>query len=231
MPPLTTSLRRFAPLAVLAAGFVAAYSFGLGEYLSLDALQTHKDALQNTVTQNPVLAGLAFVLAYTAAVAFSLPVASLLTLLGGFLFGLILGTVLVLTGATLGAVLVFLAARSAFGTTLRQKAERFTGKFGDKLNANPVGFLLFLRLVPLFPFFVVNIVPALFHIPLRTFVWTTFVGILPGTAIYVNVGQALGSLNNLGDIISPQTLVALSLLGALALVPTLYNHFKNKVKP
>lgn len=221
-------LRRFALPALLLAGFAAAYALGLHHLLTLENLKNHRDELQTFARTNPVTAGGAFVLAYAAAVGFSLPVASLLTLLGGFVFGLWLGTGLVVIAATLGATLVFVAARSAFGDGLRKKVAGMEGRFSNQIRDNQVGFLLFLRLVPLFPFFVVNILPALFPVPLRTFAWTTLIGILPGSAVYVNIGRTLGDIDTLSDIISGQTLLALTLLGVLSLVPTAYNSFKKK---
>lgn len=226
--PTAQLLRRFAVPALLLALATALVLTDTHTLLSLEAIQSRRADLAQQVAAHPLMAGVAFGALYTGAVALSLPVATVLTLLGGFLFGLVWGTLLVVTSATLGAILVFSVARGAFGEGLRRKAGALQDRFARPLAENPVGFLLFLRLVPVFPFFIVNIAPALLNVRLRTFAWTTALGILPGTAVYVNVGRSLGDLTSLRDLASPQTLLTFGLLGALALVPGLYKHYKNQ---
>lgn len=155
-------------------------------------------------------------------------IATLLTLLGGFLFGLVQGTLLVVTGATIGASIIFLVAKTSLGSTLREKAGPFYEKIEANMKDNAVGYLLFMRLVPLFPFVAVNVVPALFNVSLRVFILTTFFGIIPGSGVYVYFGQQLGNIESLGDLVSPQVLLAFALLGVFALIPTLYTQFKNR---
>ena len=222
------SILRFAPLVILIGAIVTAYKFGLHEYLSLDSIKAQKDHFQGMIDANPILAPFAFVGLYASAVALSLPIATLLTLLSGFLFGLVQGTLLAVTGATIGATIIFVVAKTSLGSTLREKAGGFYDKIEANMKENAVGYLLFMRLVPIFPFVAVNVVPALFNVPLRIFVLTTFFGIIPGTGVFVYFGQQLGSIESLGDLASPQVLFAFALLGIFALIPTLYTQFKKR---
>lgn len=216
------------PLAILISVIGYAYSAGWHEALSLESLQEQKEGFQAYTAENPLLAGLAFAGAYTAAVALSLPIATLLTLLGGFLFGKWVGTLLVVSGATIGAAIIFSVAKTSLGETLRNKAGGLYDKVSKNMEENALGYLFFMRLVPVFPFVLVNILPALFNVKLRIFVLTTFLGILPGTFVYVNLGQTLGDINSLGDLVSTQTILSFALLGLFALIPTLYKQFKNR---
>lgn len=221
---------RFIPLIVLIGLIALAYIYGLNEYLSLEQIKEQKDHFKDYIDAHPILAPLIFIAIYTICVALSLPIATFLTLLGGFLFGLVHGTFLVVTGATIGATILFLIAKTSLGTTLRDKAGSFYGKIETNMNENAVGYLLFMRLVPLFPFVAVNVVPALFNVSLRIFILTTFFGIIPGSAVYVYFGQQLGDIKNLSDLASPQTLLAFTLLGLFALIPTLYNQVLKRKK-
>ena len=161
-------------------------------------------------------------------VALSLPIASLLTLLSGVLFGVVQGTIFVVIAATTGATIIFIVAQTSLGRTLRMRAGKFYQKIEANMNDNAVGYLLFLRLVPIFPFFVVNVVPALFNVKLRVFLLSTFFGIIPGSAAYVYFGQQLGEIETMGDLASPELMLAFILLGMFALIPTLYKQFKNR---
>lgn len=224
------TILRFLPLVVLAGTIVAAYKFGLHEYLTLDSIKAQKEEFQSLIDGNPLLAPIAFVGLYAAAVALSLPIATLLTLLGGFLFGAIQGTIMVVTAATIGATIIFLVAKTSLGATLREKAGPLYGKVEGNMKDNAMGYLFFMRLVPIFPFVLVNILPALFNVPLRIFIITTFFGILPGSAVYVYFGQQLGEINALSDLARPELLLAFALLGVFAVIPTLYTQYKNKKK-
>ena len=223
-------IRRWAPLAFLVLLIAGTYATGLHHYVSLERLQIQKLLFLDYANSTPVFSALIFVSSYTGAVALSLPVATLLTLLGGFLFGTWLGTLYVVTGATAGATIVFLIARSALGTTLREKAGGIYIKIESHMQENAVGYMLFMRLVPLFPFFLVNIVPALFNVKPRTYVLTTFFGIIPGTFVYVNLGTALGEIDTLNDLVSGKTLMAFTLLGLFALVPAVYKKIRKSEK-
>lgn len=223
-------LKRFLPLILIVLLIGAVWASGFMDMVNLEAVKAQRGQLLDTVGAHPVLSAAAFVVLYAAAVALSLPIATVLTLLGGFLFGRWLGTLLIVIGATAGASVIFLIARSALGNTLRKKAGTLYNKIAANMEKNAVGYMLFMRLVPLFPFFAVNIVPALFNVRLLPYVLTTFLGIIPGTFVYANVGRELGTIESLSDLASPATLTAFTLLGLFALIPTLYKQFKGRKK-
>lgn len=224
-------LVRLWPLAALALGLGAFFALGLHRHLSLDALSEHRAALASLAQARPVLAASAFVLAYAAATALSVPGASVLTLAGGLLFGAALGSAYAVAGATTGAVAVFLAARSALGGALRRRAGPWLDRFAAGFRDDAFSYLLVLRLVPLFPFWLVNLVPAFLGVRLGTFALATLVGIVPGTIVYASVGAGLGAVldagrtPDLGVLLRPQVLLPLLGLAALALVPVAYRRF------
>ncbi len=228
------SLRRLLPLIVLAAGLAAFFALGLHKYLTLDTLRDNRQALAGWVADNWLLAALAYVGAYIAIVAFSLPAALVATLTGGFLFGTVFGGLLTVVGATIGATLLFLAARTALGDMLRAKAGPKLRKLEEGFGENAFSYMLVLRLVPLFPFFLVNLAPAFLGVPLRTYVVATFLGILPGTFVYASLGNGLGAIfeagrdPDLGLIFQPQVIGPILALALLALVPVVYRRFSGK---
>lgn len=224
------ALKRWLPLVVIVVLIGAAWKSGIMESLSLDAIQSQREHLLGMVAAHPLLSVAGFVGLYAVAVALSLPISLMLTLIGGFLFGRWLGTAAIVVGATTGATIIFLIARSTLGDTLRGKAGSLYNKVAANMDKNAVGYMLFMRLVPLFPFFLVNIVPALFNVRLLPYVATTFIGIIPGTFVYANLGRELGTISSLSDLASPQTLIAFTLLGLFALVPTLYKQMKDRKK-
>ena len=223
-------IKRWAPLIVLAVLMAAAFASGLHEKISLSVLQENKGAMLEAVASRPVFTALIFMAIYIVFVALSLPAATLLTLTGGFLFGPFFGTFYVVTAATIGATIIFFAAKTSLGATLREKAGGLYKRIEGNMNENAAGYLLFMRLVPVFPFFLVNIVPALFNVKPRTYILTTFFGIMPGSFVYVNLGGQLATIENLSDLVSMQTLLAFALLGVFALIPTLYKQIKGKKK-
>lgn|SRR5262245_42277526 len=203
----------------------AFFFFDLKSYLSLDALKANRDNLLVFTQDHYVPAVALFILVYILQTAFSLPGATIMTLGGGFLFGSLWGPLYVNIGATTGATLAFLAARYLF----RQWVER---KFGDRLGAiqegfakNAFNYLLTLRLIPFFPFFLVNLLSGLTRVKVRTYVVATAVGIIPGSAVYTFAGRQLGTINALSELASPRVLLALTLLGLLMLVPIIYRKF------
>lgn len=218
------------PLLFLCGGAAAVYFSGIGEHFSLNDIQARKDEFLAFKEAHFFEAAAIFLALYTAIVALSLPFATVLTLLGGFLFGKIWGTVFVVSAATLGATVIFTVAKSSVGAVLRKRAGGLYKKIEAQMQDGAVSYLLFVRLVPLFPFFLVNIVPALFNIRLRVFVLTTFFGIMPGTFVYVNVGEALGDIERTSDLVSPEILAAFALLGVFALIPHLYRAVFRKDK-
>jgi uncharacterized membrane protein YdjX (TVP38/TMEM64 family) len=219
-------------LALVFAGAVAAF-FALGgyRYLTLDTIKANRDALL-AFTQAHYAQALVIAFAvYVAAAAFSLPGGLLLSLTCGFLFGRWVGTVLVVFAASIGATLLFVAARYVFADALRKRL----GALGETINAgftrNAFSYMLFLRLVPACPFFLVNLAPAFTSIPLRTFVAATFIGIIPGTFVFVNLGETLGRIDSLQGLVSWETLGAFALLGVLALVPIVVRRRSSRAAP
>lgn len=227
-------MRRFLPLAAVVAAIGLAWGLGLGDYLTLDQLRAHHRTLTGLVATHPLAAPLAYLALYTAAVAVSLPGAVLLTITGGFLFGATLGTTLTVIAATTGATLIFLAARSAFGGLLRGRAESALGRMEAGFRRDAFSYLLVLRLVPLFPFFIVNLVPAFLGVGLGTYVGATLIGIVPATLVYTLAGCGLGSILESGgefslkSVLTPEMLAALLGLALLALVPVVYKRFAGR---
>lgn len=219
------TLKRLLPLAVLVALIGAAFVLRLDRYLTLDALRDNRATLLAFVESNRLTAVLGFMLAYAGVVALSLPGATIMTLAGGFLFGVALGASLTVVGATLGAAALFLIARSALGDVLRQRAGPFLSRMADGFSKDAFSYLLFLRLVPAFPFWAVNLAPALLGMRLVPFVVATAIGIIPGTTVYSAFGAGLGRVFdaggevNLKDVFSPPLIAALIGLGVLSLLP------------
>ncbi len=201
-------------LAAIGAFLLLRWS-GLASYLSLDTLKTHREALTNGVQGSLVLASLAYVAVYVVAVAFSFPGAVFLTLAGGFLFGATLGTLLTVTGATIGATLIFLFAKAIFGENALDRFGAPAAKLAEGIRRNAGPYLLVLRLVPLFPFFLVNLVPAFVGVKLLTYVLTTFFGIIPGTAVFSLAGAGLGSVLDQGAAITPGSILTPEIIAGL----------------
>jgi uncharacterized membrane protein YdjX (TVP38/TMEM64 family) len=226
------TIRRFLPLAVLAAGLVAFFALGINRYLSLSALADNREALLAWVQRSGALAPLAFIAVYAVAVATSVPGGAVLTIAGGFLFGTVLGTVYAVIGATIGAIAVFLAARTALGEPLRARAGPWLRKMEDGFRDNAVSYMLVLRLVPLFPFWLVNLVPAFLGVSFASYAATTLIGIIPGTVVYASVGNGLGAVVDAGRmpdvnlLTDPEILLPLLALSLLSLVPVVYKWAK-----
>jgi uncharacterized membrane protein YdjX (TVP38/TMEM64 family) len=214
--------RLWIALAVVALLVVLRFT-GLGDLLSLETLARHRAALDGFVARNAVLAAAGYVLVYVAAVAFSVPGAVVLTLSGGLLFGAVAGTLLTTVAATIGATLVFLFARRIFGADALEKLGPRAAKLAEGIRRDAVAYLLVLRLVPIFPFFLVNLVPAFCGVRPAVFAGTTLVGILPGTAVFTLAGAGLGDVLaaggtfEIGRVLTPTVLGALLGLAALSL--------------
>jgi uncharacterized membrane protein YdjX (TVP38/TMEM64 family) len=222
------SWRRLIPVLVFVAGLVAFFALGLERYLSIDALRQHRSVLLAWVETSGPLAALVFMAVYITTVAFSLPGATILTIAGGFLFGSVWGTVLVIISATLGATVLFSIARTTLGDVLRAKARAWLPRLEAGFRQHALSYLLVLRLVPIFPFFIINLVPAFLGVPLSTFILGTFLGIIPGTFVYATVGAGLGSVFDAGGtfslrgVLTPQIVTALVGLAVLAMIPVIY---------
>ncbi len=228
--------RRWWPLAVIVAGAAVAWWL-FGDRLSFETLRENREALLDWRDRNWALAAAVYFVGYAAAVAFSLPGALAMTLTGGFLFGLVWGTLLTLFAATLGAAGIFLAAKTSLGDRLGTKLEGRGGwmaRLRRGVEENQVPVLLLMRLVPAVPFFLANLAPAFLGVALPTFAWTTFVGIAPGTAVYTWVGDGLGAVfeaggtPDLGLIFEPQILGPLLALCGLAALPMVLKAWKGK---
>ena len=213
-------------VALFVGAIAAFFAFDGQHYLSLETIKANRDALLSFADRHFVAAlAIAFVV-YAGAIALSLPGGLVLSLAMGFIFGRWVGTALVVIAATVGATLVFLAARYLFADAARKRL----GTLGERINAgfteNAFSYLLFLRLVPAFPFFLVNLAPAFTAIPLRTYILATLIGIIPGTFVYVNLGQTLGRIDSLQGLVSRETLLAFGLLGLFALLPVAWKKLK-----
>lgn len=231
-----TKLASKLPILLILAAAVAGAVF-LRDHLSFEALAANRDRLLAFRDAHFAVSVLAFVAAYAAIVALSLPGAAVATLTGGFLFGLFPGVVLNVTGASLGACLIFLAARAGFAAGIAARLDRSDGavaRLVRGLRDNPWSALLVMRLVPAVPFFVANLVPALAGIRLVPFAATTFLGIIPGALVFTSVGSGLGQVfaaggrPDLGVILEPQVLLPMLGLAALSALPMILKRFRKE---
>ncbi|MDR7028669.1 TVP38/TMEM64 family protein [Rhizobium rosettiformans] len=232
------SIWRYAPVVLVIAGLVLGYALGLQNYLSLTFLAEQREALRAYVNANFLWSALLFLAVYILAVAFSFPAASVLTIFGGFLFGWLIGGALVAVGATIGASILFLATRSAFGGFLRHRVDGVVKKMADGFRENAFGYLFVIRLAPVFPFFVVNIAAALFDISLGRFFTATLFGILPGTFAYAYLGQGVDSVlvaaqasgreAQISDLVTPEITLAFFALAFVALIPTVVKQIRKR---
>ncbi|MFZ5835234.1 MAG: TVP38/TMEM64 family protein [Pseudomonadota bacterium] len=226
------SLTRLWPVALFLAVLWAFFAFELDKYLSFEALRENRAFLTEWTAANRGLAVLVYMAIYTVVVAFSLPGGAVMTISGGFLFGPFLATPVTVIAATLGASLLFLAARTALGDQLRARAGPAMRNMEAGFRENELSYMFVLRLVPLFPFFVVNLAPAFLGVSLRNYVIATFFGIIPGTLVYVLVGNGLGAVFDAGGtpdltiIFKPEILLPILGLAALALIPVIYKRIQ-----
>ena len=216
--PQARNRRPLIILGLIATVAATLWATGAHEWLSLEQLQRQADALQAQVAARPWQAAALFFLGYVLVTALSIPGAAVMTLAAGALFGLLQGVVLVSFASTIGATLAFLVARVGFRDALR-------ARFGERLRDIDAGiardggfYLLTLRLVPAFPFFLVNLLSGLTSLPLRTYYWVSQLGMLPATIVYVLAGTQLAQVRSLGDVLSPGLLGALVALGLLPLL-------------
>ncbi|CEG61533.1 TVP38/TMEM64 family protein [Legionella micdadei] len=230
------TIRRWIPLFILLCLLGLFFGLRLNRYLSFSALREHRALLLSWTQTHFLLSVMLFMGCYTLAVAISIPGAVFFTIAGGFLFGVFTGVLLVVISATLGATLLFFAVRTSLGEWLTKKASGSIGRMRLGFQRNAFSYLLTLRLIPLFPFWVVNIVPALLNVSAKTFILATLIGIIPGSFIYVLVGNGLSQVfatnqtPNLAIIFEPQVLGPLLALAALSLMPALYQFFNSRCK-
>lgn len=239
-------VKRFLPLIVLAVLVAVVFLNGWHKYLSLAQIAENREALRGFVDGNYLLAIGAYVALYIAVVALSVPGGALLTITGGFLFGWLVGGIATVIAATAGATVLFLIAKTSLGETLAAKAGPWLQKLSEGFQSDALNYLLFLRLVPAFPFWLVNLAPALLGVSLGTFVIATFVGIIPGTFAFAFLGAGLDSIIDKqrevhqacldkqseaggagectfsldpGSLLTPELLAAFVALGIVAIIP------------
>ncbi len=231
-PPL--SVRRLLPLGFVLAAIIAFFALGLGRYLTFEALAQNRGWLLQEVARLGAFAALLFIALYVLVAALSLPGAAILSLASGFFFGTWLGGLYSLIGATIGASLIFLIARTSLGEPLRRRAGPFLRRVEAGFRRDAASYLLVLRLVPIAPFWLVNLVPAFFGVPLRVFVVASFFGMAPAAFIYASVGAGLGAILEAGGtpdlhiVFQWRILAPLIALSALACMPIGYKWYRRR---
>jgi uncharacterized membrane protein YdjX (TVP38/TMEM64 family) len=250
LPRPVARARRFLPVVVVGALALLVYTMGWHRELSLESLVHHRATIDQFVGDHRLAAIAGFIAIYIAVVALSVPGAVFLTTTGGFLFGVLVGGLTSIVGATIGATGVFLIAKSAFGEFLLRRAGPVAAKLAAGFRADAFSYLLFLRLVPVFPFFLVNLATALTGVKLRTFVAATAIGIVPGTFAYALFGAGLDSVIAMQETVynacraagrqdcrldfdlktafTPQLLAGLVALGIAALIPVAVKYFRGR---
>ncbi|MGE0628964.1 MAG: TVP38/TMEM64 family protein [Hyphomicrobiaceae bacterium] len=252
--PRSATFRRWLPLTLLVAVMAVVFAMGWHRYISLKSIGLNYEALRSFIDAHLLLALLVFALAYVAVVALSFPGAFIMTLAGGLLFGWQLGSVAAVIGATIGATILFVVVNTSLGSSLSDRAGPFIARLGDGFRKNALSYMLFLRLVPVFPFCVVNLVPAIVGVPLSTFVIGTAVGIIPGSIAYSLAGAGLGSVVaaqnaaykaclagnpadpgtacpydiDVGALVTPELVYAGIALGIVALIPVVIRTWSNR---
>ena len=223
-------LRRFWPLLLILPLLAAALAAGVQRQVNWSALTTHEAALRRLVSEVPLLAAAAYVAAYAALVTLSVPFGVLFTVTGGLLFGTLAGGLLAVSGATSGAILLFLVARTALGPLLAARAGPFLDRVRPGLQRDGFSYLLALRLIPAVPFWLTNLAPALVGIKLATFAGATVLGIMPAAFVFASVGAGVGGVlarggqPDLSLIWSPPVLLPLLGLAVLSLLPVGWRH-------
>ncbi len=225
-------VRQFWPVAALAVVVVAFFVFGPDNTRIFQELREHRGALLDFVADHAVFAGVAYAVVYALAIALSVPGGAMMTIAGGFIFGWWLATVYVVFAATVGATALFLVARGAVGNRFRARAGPWMAKMEAGFQENALSYLLMLRLIPVFPFFVVNLVPAFLGVTVRTYVIATFFGIIPGCIVFSSVGNGLGAVldaggtPDVGIIFEPTIILPLIGLVVLAVMPVVYKKLR-----
>ncbi len=217
-------------LLIFVGGFSAFFLLGGDQYFNFSILKANRDRLLAYTHNHYWLILIGTMAIYTASTALSLPVATLLSLTTGFLFGLWVGTAIILFSATLGATLAFLAARYVFAETVSRRMGTMAKKLISEFHRNDFNYLLFLRLVPLFPFWLINLATAFTPIKVQTYVAATAIGIIPGAFVFTNLGQSLGRIDSPDQLLSFKTISALILLGIFALIPIFVKKFRSTKK-
>ncbi len=232
--PATTSWRRFLPFAVLLAGLIAFFALGLHRYVNFETIARHRVTLLLWVDAHPVLTPLAFTCLFALTIACLIPSGVIFAVTGGFLFGTVVGGICTVIGATVGITVVFLAARTAFRDLLRAKTGPMLRRMEDGIRRHAFSYLLVLRLIPVLPFFVVNIVPALLGVPFRTYFVASTLGFVPTIFVLASIGSGLGAVFDAGGtpdagiLLEPEIFLPLLGLAVLALIPVIYRRFRKE---
>jgi len=225
------STRNILLLVLFLAVIIGLRLSGVGNLLTFENLQKNKDALLAYVQDNAVASILIYILVYIAAIALNVPGAAVLTIAGGFLFGTLPAILYVNIGATTGAVLAFLSARYLLGSRLQESYGAQLAKFNGEMEQNGNRYLLTVRLLPVFPFFLVNFLSGLTRVPLTTFAWTTSLGIIPGSLVYSFAGSQIESVHSLGDILTAKILLSFGLLALFTLAPAVIGRMRKRPSP
>ena len=235
--PRRAAWRRWLPLGIILIGLVLVFVFDIDELASFQHLRAHHQRLSDYVAAHYLQAALGYLMLYVLFVALSLPGAIWLTVAAGFLFGAITGTILAVVAATIGATLLFLATRTSLSDYLHAHAGPWLARVERGFADNQWSYLLMMRLFPAVPFFIANLVPAFLGVPLSVFVITTFIGIIPATAIFATVGAGLGSVLDtsadlsLHSLMTPQVEGALVGLAVLAAAPVAVKFLRRRRAP
>ncbi|SJZ45594.1 Uncharacterized membrane protein YdjX, TVP38/TMEM64 family, SNARE-associated domain [Trichlorobacter thiogenes] len=222
------NIKKIALALVGIAVIILFFYFDMQRFLTLSALKANRQTLLDYYAAHKLFTMAGFMAIYIVQTALSLPGAAILSLAAGAIFGSIMGTVYANMAATIGATLAFLVTRYLLRDVVLNKFGSKLEGMNRELETRGFSYLLFLRLVPLFPFFLINLAAGLTRLPLRAFFFGTMLGIIPGGFVYVNAGASLATIDSLSGIASPRVLGSFALLGLFALVPVLYNKFKNK---
>jgi uncharacterized membrane protein YdjX (TVP38/TMEM64 family) len=248
---LLVMLKRFGPLLLIAAVMIAVLALGWHQHVSLENIVSQRERFRHVLEAHKVLAVAAYILTYIGFVALSLPGALILTVTGGLLFGWLIGGLAAVAGATIGATLLFVVARTALGDSLSTRAGPWFAKLREGFKEDGMCYLLFLRLVPAFPFWFVNIAPAILGVPLRTFDVATFFGIIPATFAFAAAGAGLDSVIaaataeysrclaregaqacklsvQASSLVTKELILALVLLGLVALIPVALKKWRSR---
>lgn len=223
---MNTYIKRIVIAACLIAIMVALRFVGIGDYINMNFFLQHKHVVSNFIAQWPILARMLYMMVYTLVVAFAIPISIILTVVGGYFFGVVQATILSVFSATVGAFISFLVFRHLLYESMQVKYGKQLAPLTNNIRMHGANYILFLQLLPITPFGFIVIAASLAGLASWTFLWATATGILPGTFIYAYAGQELGSLDSFSGIFAPKFVIPLVLLALLALVPIVLRHFK-----
>lgn len=222
--------RRLLPLGIIAIALAAFFAAGLQQYFSIESLSKNQAAIREFATNNRLLTMMIIVAIYATVTAISFPGAAIMTLLSGFVLGTVYGGISVIVGATIGATIIFLAGRSAAGDVLTRRGGSHVAKLEQGFSKNALSYLFVLRLVPLFPFWLVNLAAAAFRVPTRDYIVATFFGIMPGTFVFASVGAGFSSITESSSVgidvlLRPAVFGPIVALILLSMVPIVYKRY------